>query len=464
MQRALMWKIAVISVVALLLQIPVEMIRGLVAERKQARDGVVADIARGTSEAQRIVGPVLYVPWTRTFVDSVSSFDERGRRHSSKSTRVEKGVVAVLPEILKIEGTIELQEKHRSLYTVPLYTLKASLHGAFVLSPKLAGADGAGTFEWGQPRLVLGLSDTRGIRENVGLEWRGTRTVFAPGTLDAAGIPSGIHADLGILPPEATRESQAHEFRVDLSLLGTHRLEFIPVGNATTVSLSSTWPHPSFTGRILPDAGTEVSDSGFSATWRTSHIATNLAQLYERCVQSRQCEPFQQYGLGVSFYQPVDLYQAVERSVKYGFIFIGLTFVAFFLFEVLKRLAIHPVQYALVGVALAVFFLLLISLSEHLGFALAYASAAAACVVLIGYYVGHVLHSFRRGAGFGVLLSSLYGLLYILLRAEDHALLAGSVLVFAALAATMVATRRFDWYSLAANPPAQEAPASHKPA
>jgi inner membrane protein len=154
----------------------------------------------------------------------------------------------------------------------------------------------------------------------------------------------------------------------------------------------------------------------------------------------------------------------VERSVKYGFLFIGLTFLAFFLFEILKRLAIHPVQYALVGFALAVFFLLLISLSEHLGFAAAYAIAAACCVALIGYYVAYVLKSARRGALFGVALSALYGLLYVLLRVEDHALLMGSLLVFACVAAAMIATRRVDWYALAETPSVPGNPAARKPA
>jgi inner membrane protein len=154
----------------------------------------------------------------------------------------------------------------------------------------------------------------------------------------------------------------------------------------------------------------------------------------------------------------------VERSVKYGFLFIGLTFAAFFLFEVLKRLAIHPVQYALVGLALAIFFLLLISLSEHLGFAAAYAIAAASCVALIGYYVAHVLKSVRRGVFFGIALSALYGLLYVLLRVEDQALLMGSLLVFACVASAMVATRRVDWYALAANPSVPEGPVARKPA
>ena len=314
----------------------------------------------------------------------------------------------------------------------------------------------------GRAQLVLGIQDTRGIRDGVKLEWDGAPTVLYPGSVDAAGTPNGIHADLGVLSSNKT--SATREFRIALSLLGTERLDIVPVGATTTVALSSAWPHPSFTGRILPDAGMKVSSEGFAAQWRTSHFATNLSQLHQRCVQSKQCDAFNQHSLTVSFVQPVDLYQTVERSVKYGFLFIGLTFAAFFLFEVLKRLSIHPVQYALVGLALAIFFLLLISLSEHLGFTTAYAIASASCVTLNGYYVAHVLKSIRRGALFGLALSALYGLLYVLLRMEDHALLMGSLLVFACVASAMVATRRVDWYAVAANPSLPEDPAARKPA
>jgi inner membrane protein len=462
MQRALLWKIALIGFVALLLQIPVEMIRGLVAERKQARDGVAAEIARGSSEAQRIVGPVLYVPWTRRSVESTTITDESGRSRTAGKEKIERGQIALLPDRLAIDGRIDLQEKHRSLYKVHLYTLNATLRGTFTLPPGLGVPEGPGTLEWGRALLVLGIHDTRGIRDRVQVDWNGAQPALYPGGVDAAGAPNGIHADLGLL---ATGKSPAtHEFKIALSLLGTERLDIVPVGATTTVSLTSTWPHPSFTGRILPDAGTTLSKDGFTASWRTSHFATNLAQLHQRCLQSRQCELFNQHSLGVSFIQPVDLYQTVERSVKYGFLFIGLTFATFFLFEVLKRLAIHPVQYALVGVALAIFFLLLISLSEHLGFAPAYAIAAGSCVALIGYYVGHVLKSMRRGAIFALALSALYGLLYVLLRMEDHALLMGSLLVFACVASAMVATRRVDWYAFGANPSGPGGPAAGKPA
>ncbi|MFY9314271.1 MAG: cell envelope integrity protein CreD [Burkholderiales bacterium] len=462
MQRTLLWKIALIGLVALLLQIPVEMMRGLVQERKAARDGVIVDIARGSSEAQRLVGPVLTVPWTRRSVEATTTTDDSGHSRTVRKEKIERGQATFLPATLALDGTIDLQRKHRGIYTAHLYTLNATLRGSFVLPPSLGVHEGSGVLEWGRAYLVLGIQDTRGIRDRVQIDWDGAQPALYPGGLEAAGTPAGIHADLGALP--VSKAPMTHEFRIALSLLGTERLDVVPVGATTTVSLTSPWPHPSFAGRILPDAGTKVSGEGFAAHWRTSHFATNLAQLHQRCVQSRQCDPFLQHSLAVSFIQPVDLYQTVERSVKYGFLFIGLTFLAFFLFEILKRLAIHPVQYALVGFALAVFFLLLISLSEHLGFAAAYAIAAACCVALIAYYVGHVLRSARRGALFAVALSSLYGLLYVILRMEDHALLMGSVLVFACIASAMVATRRVDWYALAGGPSAAGDPVARKSA
>ncbi|MEO8143288.1 MAG: cell envelope integrity protein CreD [Betaproteobacteria bacterium] len=450
MQKTLLWKIALIGIVALLLLIPVDMIRGLVAERKQARDGVIAGIARGSSEAQRIVGPVLYVPWTRRGTETTTSTDDSGRSRTSSKEKVEHGQVVLLPSTLLVDGKIYLQQKHRGIYKAHVYALEATLRGSFAIPPGLGISEGTGALEWGRAYLVLGIHDTRGIRDRIQLDWSGTQPALFPGGVDAAGVANGLHADLGVLA--ASKNSVTHEFRFALSLLGTERLDIVPVGAVTTVSLASPWPHPSFTGRILPDSGTRISSDGFAATWRTSHFATNLAQLHQRCVQSRQCDAFQQHSLAVSFIEPVDLYQTVERAVKYGFLFIGLTFAAFFLFEVLQRLAIHPFQYALVGSALAIFFLLLIALSEHIGFALAYVAAGGSCVALLGYYVAHVLHSLRRGAGFAASLACLYGLLYVLLRAEDHALLMGSILVFAAMAATMVATRRVDWYTVGTNP------------
>jgi inner membrane protein len=464
MQRSLLWKIALIASVALLMQIPVEMVRGLVAERKQVRDGVVAEIARGSAEAQKITGPIFYIPWTRRTTEATTTTDEGGRSRTVSREKIERGHVTLLPQTLTVDGTIALQEKHRSLYKAHLYTLNVTLHGSFDLPPGLGLTDGPGTLEWGRALLVLGIRDPRGIRDGVQLDWGGASPTLYPGGIEAAGAPTGIYADLGPLASAMGPAGTKKSFRIALSLLGTERLDIVPVGATTTVSLASKWPHPSFTGQILPDAGTQLSAEGFAATWRTSHFATNLAQLHQRCAQSKQCDAFQQQALGVSFIQPVDLYQTVERSVKYGFLFILLTFAAFFLFEVLRQLSIHPVQYALVGAALAIFFLLLISLSEHIGFVRAYAIATCACVALIGYYVGHVLKSMRRGIGFASALAALYGLLYVLLRSEDHALLMGALLVFVCLAAAMVTTRKVDWYGIGADAAFPSGTVAHKSA
>jgi inner membrane protein len=233
-------------------------------------------------------------------------------------------------------------------------------------------------------------------------------------------------------------------FEAKLPLKGLQRIDFVPTGRESVVVLKSTWPHPSFYGRYLPRH--ETGENGFSAEWRTSYFATNLNQLYAQC--GRACAAFDAVAHGVELFRPVDVYQQLERSTKYGFLFIGLTFLVFFLFEVLRRLPIHPVQYGLVGFALATFFLLLLSLAEHIAFGLAYAVASLASIALIAVYVSSVLRSLVRGAVLGAMLTGLYAMLYLLLQSEDQALLFGSVGIFAVLATVMLATRHVDWYAL----------------
>lgn len=447
MQRALLTKLGLIALVTVLLQIPVSLVRGLIAERQGLRGSVVADIARGTSEAQRISGPVLAIPWTRRMVENVSEVDESGRRQVVARERKETGVAAFLPTTLKVTGQVDLQPKHRGIYTANVYRLDSVWEGSFTV-PIGLGVPERGNLEWGRPSLVLGIQDTRGIRDGLRIQWNGSPLEVLPGGLEAAGMSAGVQARLADV--EATKGG-TFRFRVDLPLGGTERLEIVPSGATTEVALASPWPHPSFIGRVLPEPGTRVSAEGFSATWKTTHLATNLGQVFQRCVDGKQCDAFRQHTIGVAFVDPVDPYLMAERSVKYGILFVLVTFSAFFLVEVLRGLAIHPMQYGLVGAALALFFLLLVSLSEHLHFGLAFGLATAACVLLNTYYMSHVLRSRRLGAGFGAGLALLYGLLFGLLRSEDHALLMGSTLVFGLLAGIMVATRKVDWYSVGSN-------------
>ena len=255
----------------------------------------------------------------------------------------------------------------------------------------------------------------------------------------SAVLGTGLHATV----PMAAR----HDFKLNLTLQGTSALHFTPVARETEVNLEADWPHPSFTGDYLPVERT-VTDRGFAARWQASFFSTNIQQLLVACADDGACEGFNGRRFSVSFIDPVDHYAKMGRAVNYALLFVTLTFAAFFLFEVLRRLVIHPVQYALVGVALALFFLLLLSLSEHIGFTRAYLVSASACVGLLGFYIRHVLGGFARGAGFAAGLAALYGLLFLLLRMEDYALLVGSLLLFGTLAVVMVLTRHIDWFTV----------------
>jgi inner membrane protein len=231
-----------------------------------------------------------------------------------------------------------------------------------------------------------------------------------------------------------------------LELAGMDRLDVVPAADDAEIVLRSPWPHPSFVGRFLPETRT-VSDRGFEALWRVTGLATNIRDAFQRCGEGK-CEEYAASAFGVSLMPGVDVYQQSYRAVHYGLLFVVLTFALFFLYEVLAGLRVHPIQYALVGFALTAFYVLLIALAEHIAFGWAYLAAAAACVLLIGVYVRCVLGSFGRAAAMSALMCSLYGSLYMVLGSEDYALLMGALLLFAVLAAFMLATRRLDWYTL----------------
>ena len=246
--------------------------------------------------------------------------------------------------------------------------------------------------------------------------------------------------------------------RLDFALGGTESLSISPLAKRNKIALDSSWPHPQFNGSFLPRSRTIKAD-GFHAVWEVSSLATNAQSQYLTAIggagatsdvtEIRTAGPVGSLDvIGVSLVDPVNVYSQADRASKYGILFIVLTFVGFAMFELIKRLPIHPLQYLLVGLALAIFFLLLLSLSEHIPFWQAYLAAAAACIGLQGFYLSHVLRSRWRGLGFAAMLTLLYGVLYGLLISEDNALLMGSVLLFAILAGIMWTTRKVDWYEL----------------
>jgi len=446
MNKSLAIKLLVILGLTVLLLVPLAFISGLTNEREQHRDKVVKDIAASSANEQQVTGPLLVVPYVHT-VRTWTEDAKTGQRVQREAE--ERGAFHFLPERLAVTGKLRTERRFRGIYEARLYTLQGELAGHFMV-PENYGLPAARLAEYRleAPTLALGISDVRGIRNDVPLVVNGQPLRFEAGSGSAV-LGTGLHATV----PMAAR----HDFKLNLTLQGTSALHFTPVARETKVNLEADWPHPSFAGDFLPVERT-VTDQGFAARWQASFFSTNIQQLLVACADAGACEGFNGRRFSVSFIDPVDHYAKMSRAVNYALLFVTLTFAAFFLFEVLRRLAIHPVQYALVGVALALFFLLLLSLSEHIGFTRAYLVSAAACVGLLGFYIRHILGGFARGAGFAAGLAALYGLLFLLLRMEDYALLVGSLLLFGTLSVVMVLTRHIDWFNVGQRPVSAELP------
>jgi inner membrane protein len=465
MQRRLFFKVIIIVVLMLLLGIPLMMIESTVAGRMHYRAEAAASIASDSVGEQTVIGPVLVVPYTEEVDVRETTADGKVKITTSTAQRRH----LVFPDDLQVQGAIGAERRYRGIHEVLVYNGQHKFSGTFTL-PVLADlprAREARVAPAGQPYLALPVEDVRGLREIPQLQWGGNTVEFAQDALLGA-YKRGLHARLGA----AALEGGQVPFAFALNLAGMERLSFIPVGKNNVVTLKSDWPHPQFNGRFLPEKR-EIGDTGFSATWRVPSLAANVRQEllnmaaddWEGRAAAAGAAAVQAGApragaaldrFSVALIEPVNAYSLADRATKYGLLFVALTFAAFFVFEILKALPIHPVQYALVGLSLAMFFLLLLGLSEHFPFALAYAAASAACIGLIGYYLAHVLHDRRRGFAFGGALTLLYGALYGLLCSEDNALVLGSLLLFAVLAALMVATRKVDWYSIGAGdaPPA----------
>ena len=434
----LLLRVASIAFTIVLLLIPLGMISGIVADRQQLQQQVESAISSSFAGPQRLVGPLLVVPYIEHEI--VVTTDDKGKE--SKRNVEHSRQMFIVPEQLTYDGTAYVETKYKGLYKTLVYQTKGVWRARFEVPFNLGLALNPSTIKIGNGFLAFGLSDVRGLRGSPKMTWGGQQLTVKSGTkIDALG--DGLHADIGNLN---TREARQYEATVDMDLAGMRSLAFTPIGKSTLVHLRAAWPHPNFGGRFLPQEKL-IDENGFSARWEISHLASKNGDLLQRDFKdAKSLESFD-----VTFIELVNIYQQAERAVKYGVLLIVLTFAAFFLLETLKVLQIHLLQYGLVGLALAVFFLLLISLSEHIPFQYAYLAASGSCVILIGYYLAHVLGGWRRGVAFAMKLALLYAALYGLLLSEDNALMLGSMLLFVALAAMMVLTRKIDWYQIGSN-------------
>ncbi|WP_175849709.1 cell envelope integrity protein CreD [Burkholderia cepacia] len=446
MNRVLLFKFVITALLALLILIPLQMVQSIVHERSAYRMDALQSIWSSYAGPQTVSGPVLVVPYTE--VTRVR--DETPAGGATKtSLRSETKRLLVFPKTLNVDGTLTTSVRYRGIHKALVYELTSRLTGTLALPDlkKLPQADGHVSFKVDNAYVAIGIGDIRGLTAQPDVRIGGARFDVEQGTrLDS--LRQGVHANVDLAAlAEAGAGAGAGEvvpFSIDLPLRGAESVAFAPVGDQNDFSLKSTWPHPSFDGAFLPNNRT-VDARGFTGNWRVTSFNTKAREQIATGNGEGAIET-----ASVSMIEPVNVYLQAERATKYGALFVMLTFASFFMYELVKRLRIHPIQYALVGLSLALFFLLLLSLSEHIAFAYAYLAASGACIGLLGFYLSFVLHSVKRGAVFSALLAVLYAALYGLLLSEDNALMLGSLLLFAILAGIMTLTRRVDWYSLGA--------------
>ena len=437
------FKFFLVCGLVLVLTIPLLLVWALIEERENRAEGVQREVAQEWGGAQSITGPVLVVPYTVLRKSTVG-----GKRLEEL---VERRAV-FLPQTLSVNGKAATDLLHRSIYDVAVYTAALAFEGRFAAPDMSEVAAEVQNVRWRDAILAIAIDDVSGLKSTASVSIDGATTLpFEP----SLGVPgdrlNGIHARLvGVtaLFPAGTDASaadasmQGFAFKFALALNGSSQLTLAPVARETTVALSSDWPDPSFTGAFLPTERA-LNAADFSARWQVPHLARSVPQAWSLADQNLL--RLSDYRFGVRFIVPVDFYQLAARAAKYATMFLATAFMAVFALELRSAHAVHPVQYMFVGFAMAFFYVLLLSFAEQIGFLSAYLIAAVATVGLIAIYVGRVQESVAKGLIMLMVLSLLYGLLYLILRLEDYALLAGAVVGFLLLAAVMFGTLKVNW-------------------
>jgi len=418
-------RLAIIGFLSLVLLVPAALIQGLISEREQRRDSAVFEVSDKWGERQIIAGPVLTVPYKNMIKD------EKGNLLSVIE------YAHFLPENLTINVELFPELRYRGIYEVILYNAKLQIRGDFLPPNFNQYGIAPENILWKDASLALGLSDLKGIRDVVKVKWNDDELTAN------AGVDSKDVLAIGIsVKPKITTAAENFTFAVDLDLNGSGEIGFAPVGKETGVTVASKWGNPSFMGEFLPSRRQVQSDQ-FNAEWKVLHLNRNYPQQWLGSQHKIMESVF-----GVRLLLPIDEYQKTMRTAKYAIMFIALTFLAFFLTEVLNKKVIHPIQYILIGLALILFYTLLLSFSEHVRFNSAYLLASAAIVALITAYTKSVLSNNMATAIIAGILIILYGFLYIILQLQDYALLLGSIGLFIILAIVMYVTRKIDWFAI----------------
>ena len=429
LKSSVILRMSIIAMLTVLLLIPAAIVGSLISERESRRNEAVLEMSSKWGDAQHLVGPLLTIPFERVTVD------EKGKRH----TFVEQ--LHLLPDDLAVQTTLQPEIRYRGIYHAVLYGSSIDIQAHFTFDAYDESVSPGVRLRPENAFLTLGIRDLKGVKHVSPARWNEKDLQFDPG------VSSGDIVQLGI-STKAPLNSRVRTYSLSLKLElnGASEISFTPVGKETRVSISGPWGNPSFIGSFLPATRT-VNPNDFSAGWKILNLNRNFPQRWVNNAYSLNGSTF-----GVKLLLPIDEYQQTTRAAKYAVMFIALSFLAFFLVEILGNVQLHPVHYSLVGFALLLFYVLLLSLSEYLTFGQSYVLAAVAVLALVAGYAKAILHNFFVAILLGALLALLYGFMYVILQMQDYALLVGSVGLFVILAVVMYLTRRIDWFSVGKTP------------
>ncbi len=436
----------IIGLLVLLLLIPTFYVQNLIQEREARQKEAIAEVSSKWASRQNITGPVVVIPY----------WEETG--DTTKKVRT-KHFASFLPDNLNVSSVVSPQEKHRGIYKVMLYTSKNDISASFKeINPQKLNIPKE-NFLWNEAFIKMYVSDTKGLNEELIVKWNNRPVTLAPQTEADVAASGGLSAPLNLTSAEDFKNVKVSA-SVDLS--GSEQLLFTPVGKTTTVNLQSTWPHPSFTGNILPQTS-NIRNNGFSATWKSLAHKRNFPQQWKdraylvddhdlrkgnyatTTTAEYNGADITTAAFGTDLFVPVSGYQKTMRSIKYAVLCILLTFAAFFIIETTQKKSVHPFQYGLIGLALILFYTLLLSFSEYVGFNVSYIIASIATIGLIAWFVKGILTSAKLTSVLAIVLLLMYTYIFTILQLQDYALLLGSVGLFITLGVIMSFTKRMQW-------------------
>lgn len=425
-QTSLTIKLLTIGVLILLLLIPLDMVQDLIRDREYRNYEAINEVNKLWGSHQTLKGPVLSIPYKEYVKEKVND---------DEVVRVLSHRLQVFPKVLNYTGEVNPEKLHRGIYEVAVYKGDIDISGTFQFKDVMEWGVDTTDILWDQATLNFGMTDLGSVQNKVMVDWNGSGKEFKPGVSGTGLFGTGIHV------PVKLEQNDTYKFNIQLKLNGSQNLKFIPLGGITEAHLSSKWGNPKFSGDFIPDERS-VSDNGFEANWTVLDLNRPIPSVLKTNID------VERYAFGVDFILPANQYQKSTRSAKYAMLVIALTFLVFFFIQILQKVNLHSLQYILVGLALVIFYTLLVSISEFLSFNASYLIAAGATILLVVFYMQGILKNIKFSTIIFGFMTLIYGFIFTIINLEDTSLLIGSIGLFITLAVVMLISRKVNWSDL----------------